>query len=140
MPAWTPSLATGDAKIDHQHREIFRRLDLLTAAMVRGDRQEAGKLFEFLGTYVGEHFAAEERAMGTSSYAQAASHRSEHARFVRDYLAIGKDLEAGEPAEAVVLELNDWLGSWLTGHILKADVELARHLVELNFVLDDVGQ
>ena len=139
MPAWTPSLATGDAKIDDQHREIFRRFDLLHAAMLRGDRHEAVKLFEFLGTYVGEHFEVEERAMGTSSYPLAAGHRSEHAQFVRGYMAIGKNLEARGPSAAVTLELNGWLGSWLTGHILKADVALARHLVALNFVLDDVS-
>lgn len=138
MPAWTPSLATGDAKIDDQHREIFRRFALLHTALLGGDRGEAARLFEFLGTYVGEHFAAEEGAMRTSRYPLAADHRSAHARFVRDYLAIGHDLETHGPSASVTRELDDWLASWLTGHILEADVALARHLVELNFVLDDV--
>lgn len=139
MPAWTPALATGDAKIDDQHREIFRRFALLHTAMLRGDRREAASLFEFLGNYVGEHFAKEEAAMASSGYAQAAEHRSQHARFVREYLAIGRDLEAHGPSAAVVLTLNGWLGTWLTSHILVADVALARHLVQLNFVLDDVA-
>jgi hemerythrin len=139
MPAWTPALSTGDAKIDDQHREIFRRFDLLHAAMLRGDRHESGRLFEFLGGYVGEHFSAEERAMRTAAYPLADEHRSAHAAFVREYLAVGKALEAGGPSATVALKLSDWLASWLQGHILRADVELARHLVQVNFVLDDVS-
>jgi len=138
MPSWTAALATGDAKIDGQHREIFRRYDALQAAMHRGDRHEAVRLFEFLGSYVGEHFAAEEGARRTTQYPPATEHRSAHARFVRGFMAVGKEMEAHGPSAKVMLGLEEWLASWLSGHILEADVELARHLLESNFVLDDV--
>lgn len=139
MLTWTPALATGDERIDRQHQEIFRRVDALHQAMLRGDATESGRLFEFLGTYVGEHFAAEEKAMAASGYPAAATHRAAHTGFVRAYLAIGKSLEREGTAASVTLQLKSWLTAWLKGHILDADVELARHLVRARFVLDDVA-
>jgi hemerythrin len=137
MPSWTPALATGDAQIDKQHQEIFRRVDALHAALLRGDRQESASLVEFVGTYVGDHFSAEESAMKGSEYPASARHKSAHVRFVRDYLAVAKDFELHGPSPSVALELNAWLVAWLNEHILEADVALARHLLRAAFVMDD---
>jgi hemerythrin len=137
MSSWTPALTTGDVQIDKQHQEIFRQVDVLCAALLRGDRLESGNLVEFLGTYVGDHFSAEERAMKNSGYRDLAPHKTEHVRFVRAYLALVKEFELHGPSAGVAAGLNGWLAAWLNEHILRADIELARHLLRIAFVMDD---
>jgi hemerythrin len=138
MPIWTSALATGDAEIDKQHQEIFRRVDVLCAALSRGDRLESSSLVEFLGTYVGNHFSAEEQAMKSSAYRDLASHKAEHVRFVRSYLTLVREFELHGPSAGVAAALDSWLVAWLNEHILRADVELAKHLLDIAFVMDDV--
>jgi len=91
---WTPALAVGHAVIDAQHQELFRRLEALLTAMMKGDKGEVGRLFDFLGAYVVEHFGAEEKLMKERAYPDYAVHKSAHERFVADYLALKKSLEA----------------------------------------------
>ncbi|HVO21962.1 MAG TPA: bacteriohemerythrin [Anaeromyxobacter sp.] len=139
MLDWSAALATGDVQIDKQHQEIFRQVRTLHAALLGGDRQGTASLVEFLGAYVGNHFSAEERAMKASAYPGLAGHKSAHTRFVREYLALGREFELQGPSPAVATGLESWLVVWLNNHILKADVELARHLLRSSFVMDEAG-
>jgi len=138
MPTWSRALETGHPKIDEQHREIFRRVDALHLAMKSGDRKESGQLIEFLGTYVGEHFAAEERAMKDSGYRGLSQHALEHGQFVREFMAIGNRFDRHGPSAGVAVDLKTWLASWLKDHILKVDVEFARHLERARWSMEDV--
>jgi hemerythrin len=127
---WHPSLASGNAEIDGQHQEIFRRLSDLVAALERGRRDEIPRLFGFLGQYVVEHFGAEERAMERSGYPGANVHRAAHRRFERDYADLRRLYEQTGPSFAIAVKTATWVQGWLKSHIFGADIGLARHLRE----------
>ena len=127
---WHPSLASGNAEIDGQHQEILRRLAELVQALEQGRREEIGRLFDFLGAYVVEHFGAEERAMQASAYPGMNVHRAAHERFVREYGQLHRLYEAVGPSFAIAVRTATWVQDWLRSHILGADRALARHLRE----------
>jgi len=131
MPAgWHPSLTTGDDVIDEQHREILRRLADLVEALERGKRSEVGKLFEFLGDFVLEHFVAEERAMSESAYPGTNVHSAAHRRFMREYGDLRRLYDTAGPTLAIAVRTGTWVQDWLHSHIFGADLALARHLRE----------
>jgi hemerythrin len=126
---WTPALAVGHAVIDGQHQELFRRLEALLNAMMKGDKAEVGRLFDFLGAYVVEHFGAEERLMQQHAYPDYATHKAAHERFVADYLALKKSLDAaGGGGAALTIKVQNWCGDWLKAHIAGTDPLLATFL------------
>jgi hemerythrin len=127
MIKWTPALAVGHPVIDTQHQELFRRLEALLTAMMKGDKAEIGRLFEFLGSYVVEHFGAEERLMQQHGYPGYALHKAAHERFVADYTALKKTLDAGAGA-ALTIKVQNWCGDWLKAHIAGTDQALAAFL------------
>jgi len=127
---WTPALAIGHAEIDEQHRELFRRVAALLEAMTEGDGTAATRLFDYLGTYAADHFAAEEQLMRESSFPGLTVHKAAHDRFVRDYQAL-KELHHSSGANgAVTVKAKSWLVEWLQKHIGNTDVQLARYLVK----------
>ena len=128
MVQWSGAFAVGHAMIDAQHRELFRRHAQLLEAMKRGDKAEIGRLFDFLGSYVVEHFDEEEQLMKTSGYPAAALHCVAHAAFVREYRSLRAEYEAQGASAAVCIRVKTWLGDWIAKHIAKADHGLALFL------------
>jgi hemerythrin len=126
---WNTALELGVAEIDGQHRELFRRIDLLIDAMMkRQGPEELASLFDFLGTYVYEHFTAEETLMRVHAYPQRAEHEAEHRRFIEDFKALQREY-AKEGATALLLvKVNGRVGQWLVEHIARTDKELGKHL------------
>jgi hemerythrin len=125
---WNPDLALGHAEIDAQHEELFRRAEALSSALDAGDRSEVARLFEFLRTYVVEHFAAEEQVMRSNAFPGYGVHRAAHERFVRDYEDLRRLLESAGPTVAVALRTRTWIVDWLVDHISHTDRAFARHL------------
>lgn len=129
MIKWTPALAVGHATIDTQHQELFRRLEQLLTAMMKGDKGEIGRLFEFLGAYVVEHFGVEERLMVEHAYPEYAAHKAAHERFVADYTALRAAMvAAGGGSAALTIKVQNWCGDWLKAHIAGTDQKLATFL------------
>lgn len=128
--AWTPELAVGNAEIDAQHQELFRRAAELLDAMVSGDRAVVGRFFDFLGAYAADHFAAEERLMVESRFPGYNVHHAAHERFIRDYQALRALHEASGASSAVTVKARTWLSGWLVHHIGSTDQLFARHLRE----------
>ncbi len=128
MIKWTQALAVGHATIDAQHQELFRRLEALLTAMMRGDKAEVGRLFDFLGGYVVEHFGAEEQEMRTHAYPEYASHKAAHDRFVKDYTELRQSWQAASGSAATTIKVQNWCGDWLKAHIAGTDQALASFL------------
>jgi hemerythrin len=129
MLQWNPKLALGDAEIDGQHRELFRRFGALVQALRSGHRNEIGLLFAFLGEYVVLHFEAEERVMRDSAFPGATVHAAAHARFVREYDDLKRLYEANGPTHGIAVKTETWIEDWLRSHIAGLDQSLARHLL-----------
>ena len=128
MPVkWTVDLATGHARIDAQHRQLYEQVAALHEAMHSHQLDRVPEILDFLQRYVDEHFALEEREMAAVAYTGLGEHHRLHQRFVADFLRHRAALSEGITAGAVV-ELSHWITEWLSDHIRRVDVEMARHL------------
>lgn len=129
MPVeWDPSLSSGNSTLDGQHQEIIRRLADLVEALEGGRRHEIGKLFEFLGDCVVEHFAVEERAMDRTRYPGRNVHVAAHTRFVHEYAELRRMYDQVGPSFAIAVKTATWVQDWFESHIHGADRALAHHL------------
>lgn len=126
---WSSDLATGVDAIDNQHREIFSRVDRLTAACGEGKgKEEVLRLLLFLEEYVKEHFAAEERLQLRHAYPEYPDHKAQHARFMSDVAKLGAEFKAEGATLSLVIMTNKTLTSWLMQHITKTDMAFATFL------------
>ncbi|HET6923408.1 MAG TPA: bacteriohemerythrin [Anaeromyxobacteraceae bacterium] len=125
---WTESLEIGIPEIDQQHQELFLRLERLLRGIVGGEREEVGRLLEFLGHYVVSHFGAEERWMIQSGYPDYPHHKAEHDRFMQDFLRIQVEFEQKGPTVLMGMRVNNWVADWLRQHIIHVDMALGRFL------------
>ena len=124
---WTPALAVGVPELDDQHREIFARVDLLVAAMAGGEAsEEVGRLLSFLGDYVTQHFAGEEKYMTDADFPGYPGHKAEHDGFIATLRVMTKTFEAEGSSPRLAMDVRRQSLSWLTEHISRADVAMAR--------------
>lgn len=129
VTVWTPALALGHEEIDSQHQELFRRVGRLLEAMEAGDGERVVRFFDFLGTYVVDHFAAEERLMTESQFPGYNVHRAAHERYLRDYQSLRKLHQDSGASAAVAIKARTWLSEWLTHHIGSTDQLLGKFLL-----------
>lgn len=125
---WTPALAVGVPAIDQQHQELFDQVGKLLGAMKDGDAAEVGRLMDFLGSYVVEHFRMEEGLMQRHGYPDYALHKAAHQRFIHDYGELRKKFEAKGAMSFVTIQVKTWLVDWLVAHVQGTDMALGRWL------------
>jgi hemerythrin len=128
---WSSNLATGVTEIDNQHKEIFNRVNRLSAACSEGKgKEQVLRLLLFLEDYIKEHFAAEERLQLRHGYPDYAAHKSQHTRFIADVARLTTAFREEGATLTLVIMTNKTLVSWLIQHIGKTDMELAKYLRE----------
>ena len=128
---WSSNLATGVAEIDSQHREIFKRVNRLSAACSEGKgKEEVLRLLLFLEDYIKEHFAAEERLQLRHGYPGYAAHKSQHTRFSADISRLATEFKMEGATLSLVIMTNKTLTAWLVHHISKTDTEFGAYLRE----------
>jgi hemerythrin len=119
---WIKSLETGIEKIDEQHKELFRQIDML---LDQANSNRHREVIDFLGGYIVKHFSDEQKMHENSKYPKAALHRKYH----EDYVAVFHKLkekyikEGSTPANNI--EINKTVVGWLKDHILIHDKEFA---------------
>jgi hemerythrin len=123
---WRADLATGLPKLDEQHKEIFRRAEILV------DRNRAGQIPEtlnFLVQYTGRHFGAEENAQVSIGYPGLEAHRKDHAVFTRRFRELKKRFETADQARQAeaAKEAARFLVEWFRTHIMNQDQYFAAH-------------
>jgi hemerythrin len=117
-----PLLLTGIDEIDAQHRELFARIGaLLEASRSRRSSEEVIRLLEFLGGYVVEHFAAEERAMERTAYPNIEGHRAEHRQFMRELEILRHELKSEGPSPLFAIRVGNRVTGYLREHIYRTD-------------------
>lgn len=128
---WSSELATGVFDIDNQHKEIFSRVDRLSAACSEGrGKDEVLRLLLFLEDYVKEHFAAEERLQLRHAYPHYAAHKSQHVHFIAEVARLSVAFREEGSTLSLVIMTNKTMASWLVQHITKTDMEFAGYLRE----------
>ncbi|MBI2353519.1 MAG: hemerythrin family protein [Deltaproteobacteria bacterium] len=123
---WWKDLATGNVKIDDQHKELFRKINLLLAACEEcKGKDEVGNLLRFLNRYVREHFQDEESLQVRHNYPLHKAHKQEHDAFIRDLTNV-EELFSREGASLVVIVNTGKMAlDWIRNHIYRLDKEMA---------------
>jgi len=125
---WSDDYRVGVAVIDDDHRMLFRLVNRLHARLQAGAGEDAvGEVLEGLADYVETHFAREERYMEECGYPDVVAHATKHrdlARTVRSLRTLYEDDPAGFPEGEILAFLKDWL----TGHILKSDMDYVPYI------------
>jgi hemerythrin len=126
---WSNALSVGVPEIDGQHQELINRTNQMLAAMKEGrGRQEVEKLLDFLGEYVVEHFAAEERRMEAAGFPGLNDQKKMHKAFVLDFGRMSSDLRKGGVTSEAVIQVHRRVSEWLRVHIGQKDQEFGQFL------------
>ena len=130
---WTPDLAVGNALIDAQHQELFKRINRLSEALKTGQAAtELPALLDFLGKYVVSHFAGEEALMKQYNYPTAGAHRRLHAEFLERFQSYQTQFAAKGAATSLILQFQKEAGDWLVTHISNTDKAFGAYLQQKN--------
>ncbi len=122
---WDDSMATGDAKVDEQHRELIRQIGVLMERMTMGKgREHLGALMDDLEAYTRSHFGWEEECMAKHRCPVAGKNKAAHAKFVQNVGEMRRRLDREGPSAELVLMMQKSLGEWLVNHIRKVDTNL----------------
>ena len=128
---WTKDLATGVEAIDEQHKELFRRINLLLDACRRGEGAEhVVSTLAFLTQYVVEHFQSEEDLMRRAAYRGYAEHAAMHREFRKRVESFASDLALTGVTIITVITVNRMIVDWLNDHIRTVDRAMAATIRE----------
>ncbi len=124
--AWDDSMASGDAQIDEQHKQLIDQINRLMVAMSSGGaRSEVAASLDFLQDYVVKHFGYEETCMEKHRCPVAKQNKTAHATFVANFRTMRARIETEGPSAALAIELQHKLADWLVNHIRKVDTQLS---------------
>ena len=124
---WSERFKLGYARIDSDHQKLIALINQLTEAMTkRAGKDVCGTVLNELINYFKTHFAMEEQLMANFNYADAVSHKAEHAMFVDEVLKMKAKLEAN--SFMLPVSLLKFLRDWLSNHILVTDKALVAGL------------
>jgi len=126
---WQDSLSVGVSMIDSQHQELINRVNELLEASRKGKgRDEIGRILDFLGTYVVQHFAAEERLMLEHKYPEYPAHQQKHQAFLADFGGLRYQFQTEGATPLLVIQVQRRVVDWLLTHIQKEDRRIAEFL------------
>ncbi len=129
---WTEKLAVGIKTVDSQHRELFKRINNLVAAIKQHRcKEEIDGTIKFLEDYARVHFSEEERHMREAGYPGYEEQREDH----RKYLAALAELKAQASLPRVQgssydlsATTNQVVVDWIVDHIMKVDMKFGEFL------------
>ena len=127
---WEPSLSVGDEKLDGQHQQLLKQVNLLLEAISGGKNNllAIGESLKFLDHYIDEHFLDEEMYMQKHQYPQFEEHRALHVEFITRYSEMKNRVLAFDSADKILLDLENHLARWWIDHIGKADKQYAKYI------------
>jgi hemerythrin len=126
---WNSTMETGIRQIDLQHQELIGIINELATVHDEGRDDDALKnVLPRLKAYVLFHFSTEESLMsGLVDGTHARQHKSEHRKFGEKVASMTR--ESQDDCSRTVVQLLDYLNSWLLTHIMNIDKELGKHLL-----------
>ena len=125
---WSDDYETGIKRIDEDHRRLFKAVnDLHDSYAIDDANAHFADLFELLSEYVDVHFAREEEAMRGMGYPGLETHLVSHRELTATVHAYAK-LYRSDPRAISRKEILEFLGNWLTGHILGSDMDYVPYI------------
>lgn len=120
---WTKSLSVEDEAIDEQHRQLFYHTNKVLDMMIGQDPhpEQLSEVLDFLADYIEKHFSYEEEYMRIHAYPELDTHQALHRELTDTYLKLREKIDAQQPTLESVVNLENFLGKWLVGHIGEED-------------------
>ena len=117
---WSSDYSVGVKSLDSQHTNLFGIINELHHAMKNGKGQLVlVPLLRRLIEYTESHFAAEEKLMKSSGYANFDQHRAQHVALTRK---VGEFMDRlDKDGCAINVDLLFFLCDWLKTHIQQED-------------------
>lgn len=126
---WTSALSVGEDDIDHDHQELFSLLDALADADL-SDSFLLG-LIGRLEKYTEYHFSREEEFMRDHDYPELEDHIEKHKMFVEWIKTVEFTYRRVAESPFQIADLvNEYLGNWLTEHIMVEDMKYRDFILE----------
>ena len=123
-----PEYFTGITFIDEEHARLFEianeAYDLLVNQFIPDKYDYIMQVVNDLKDYTKYHFGHEEEYMESIGYKRILSQKVEHAEFIEKLDALS-DETVDENQKESLLELLDFLNTWLIEHISKKDKMIA---------------
>lgn len=124
---WHPNFSINIEEIDKQHQLLVKMINDLYDAMNAGEEKAVlQKLINRLNIYAAMHFAKEEHYFDTFGYPETELHKKEHSDFEEKVLDFENDFNEG--SQSLSIEIVNFLGDWLVGHIQGSDKKYASFL------------
>jgi hemerythrin len=137
--------STGVEEVDEQHKELFKGVNGLLQACttIEGTaselaQEETLKTLDFLGQYTAEHFKCEEGYMERYQSPLRDMNLAEHKKFLQQFTEMRNKIDKNGLSRQMIIRLEGFLCGWLTNHIKKIDVSLAKVLPQERPVADSM--
>ncbi len=123
---WDETMRTGDDKVDAQHKELIRQMNMLMLAMTRGEgTAQINTLLQFLTLYTREHFSHEEDRMRCTGCPVAQANAVAHIQFIGKLTAFQQQLTDRPQGDTVLtIKVMRELSTWFMNHIRRVDTQL----------------
>ncbi len=126
---WNEGFSVGIRKIDSQHQELIKIINLLVENEdASGHSETIASVLDRMTKYAHYHFETEEALMLDYNYPGYESQRDEHAEFKAKTAKFC--LDALQRKETLPYEVLSYLRSWLTHHILDSDMKYKPYFTE----------
>lgn len=124
MLEWNDDYLTGIELIDEQHKTLIgignRLYALLMSPFAKDKYDDIVSILKELTDYTVFHFSAEEELMDRIGYRRIISHKAVHNEFIAKIKHVDQN-RIDNDQNAYLLELTDFVLSWISEHILKTD-------------------
>ena len=124
---FTDDFLTGIDFIDAEHRHLFEianeAYELLNNQFVLDKYDEIVAILKELVDYTKTHFAHEEEYMERINYSKIWSQKIQHKKFIERLDAVNLE-KIDDTQQQSLLELVDFLATWLTRHIKGMDTKI----------------
>jgi len=126
---WSPELATGNAIIDSQHKQLFEAASaLFSACQIGKERQEVERTMEVLAQYTIQHFADEEALQQKCGYPHYPAHKQLHDDFKITVQALAQKMSRQDLTADFISEVYITIGEWLLSHFKGEDLKMAKYI------------
>ncbi len=133
---WTEEMSVHHNILDEQHKKLFEKINELLEAIVDGTAGDMiQELIDFFENYMNKHLIYEEQYLKDIGYPHTKEHHEQHQVFIKKYNELKKTCDCSKNNEdnhKIVFDIENFMGAWLTNHILVEDQKFAQYIQQRN--------
>lgn len=127
---WSLDMSVGKKEIDDQHKKLLGQINKIIDSLVYGVKStEVHSAIQFFDVYAKDHLKYEEKYMEEIGYPHLDHHKKDHQEFLDNYKKLKERLDLGIDEKTILIEIENYLGTWWINHIGEEDKKY--HLYQL---------